>query len=260
MVIWWFILFQHIRTTNKKHQREVRMDSLFIRGFFQKPYGPPSTPQDISQEASQETPQKVLIFFHGYGGSGYDFQPIAKLWAPHLPGVAFIAPHGAPSIHQDGYQWADLGQFDPSCVQERARYFWEEKNKMFQATLPPIDALLTKWCLTWNDVVLVGFSQGGYMALQGAFYHREVAAGICYGGFWEPHPENAPRYKPRLLCVHGAQDKVIPLFLYESTCLQIKKYGVLSSCVFSDLAHGIHKKALDRGLSFLRSTVWPPRK
>jgi phospholipase/carboxylesterase len=168
-----------------------------------------------------------VIFLHGLGADGHDFEPAVPAFG--LPWARFIFPH-APSLPvtiNGGYvmpAWYDIRTlgFDPH---ERAR---EDANHI-RASAAAITALIARENargIASDRIVLGGFSQGGAMALFTGTRHPETLAGLLVLSAYEVLPDSRHEHTranadtPILFC-HGRNDPLVPAFAgraaYEAT-------------------------------------------
>ena len=168
-----------------------------------------------------------VIWLHGLGADGHDFAPIVPMLK--LPSVRFVLPHAQtrPVTINGGFvmrAWYDILALDFSGVRESERDI--------RGSAEQISALIEREKLRGtpaDKIVLVGFSQGGAMALHVGVRERETLAGIAVlsayavlGGKTlgaERNPANANT--PMLIC-HGSKDPVVPMFLGKAAHDQMK--------------------------------------
>ena len=150
----------------------------------------------------------LVVFLHGYGADGNDLIDIGRMWAPALPGTAFVSPHAPEPCAEApvGRQWFPLASADPHLLRERVR-----------AAAPVLDAFIDAELaangLADDRLALVGFSQGTMMALHVGPRRAGGIAGIVgYSGLLAGPEDLAmeARSRPPILLVHGAADPVIP--------------------------------------------------
>lgn len=161
----------------------------------------------------------VVIWLHGLGADGYDFQPIVpELRLPPTLRLRFVFPHAPvrPVTLNGGLPmraWYDIaeltreGRHDPDGM---------------QASVRAIEALIGAEVARGVDhgrIVLVGFSQGGAVALTAGLGHAAPLAGIIGLSTYLPnagavvsgrHPANR---KTPVLLAHGQSDPVLPVSL-----------------------------------------------
>jgi len=156
----------------------------------------------------------TVIWLHGLGASGHDFEPIVPLL--NLPQVRYVFPH-APTrgVTINGGllmpAWYDIlalgraGGEDPDDVRESASLVEALVAREGRRGVPA------------SAVVLAGFSQGAAMALIVGHRHPETLRGIMVLSGYEVlahtreaegHPAN--RDTPLLSC-HGTYDDMVPI-------------------------------------------------
>ena len=205
--------------------------------------------------------RQLVVFLHGYGADGKDLIELGQQWRALLPDAAFVAPHapdrcpGTPT----GRQWFGLSRFAPDDPRGAA-----ERWKGAGSARPTIDGFLAEELgrlgLDDSKLALVGFSQGGMMAMHvGLRRARAPAAIVCYSGLLvgpehlaEAKARDARGAPPPILLVHGDQDAMIPLEAMfvaanELAAAEIPNQWHLSMGV----GHGIDGGALRHGGLFL---------
>ena len=132
----------------------------------------------IINPSSKSNPKNAVILCHGYGGDGNDISILANYWKNFLPDTLFVCPD-APEIckvNPAGYQWFDLmDQTDEETLSKSL--IAENKLNKF------IDEVSNKNKLSFNNIALVGFSQGCMIALQTALKKKDqIKCVIGYSG------------------------------------------------------------------------------
>ena len=162
-------------------------------------------------------PRAAVIWMHGLGADGHDFEPIVpELALPDSLPVRFVFPHAPmrPVTINAGMvmrAWYDVGG------QGGTR---REDEQGVRASQRAIEALIErekKRGLTAARIVLAGFSQGGAMALQTGLRHPERLAGLLVLSSFLPLPDSlaaeaspANRDVP-IFMAHGTHDPLIPV-------------------------------------------------
>ena len=162
-------------------------------------------------------PRAAVIWMHGLGADGHDFEPIVpELGLPDSLPVRFVFPHAPmrPVTINAGMvmrAWYDVGG------QGGTR---REDEQGVRASQRAIEALIErekKRGLTAGKIVLAGFSQGGAMALQTGLRHPERLAGLLVLSSFLPLPDAlaaeaspANRDVP-IFMAHGTHDPLIPV-------------------------------------------------
>jgi polyhydroxybutyrate depolymerase len=152
----------------------------------------------LPKKATDKAP--VIIFLHGYGGSGKATINNRRVTKPLLErGYAVIAPNG---LKREGGR-ATAWNFHPDFHRGR-----NEAGFLKEV----LDDAVTRFSVDRAQVVLGGFSIGGSMTSYIACNAPSefTAFAPVSGSFWRPHPTECK--KPvKLLHTHGWADKTVPL-------------------------------------------------
>lgn len=192
--------------------------------------------------------KKLVVLLHGYGSNGEDLLSLAPYWSKAMPDAEFLAPNG-PEVweaYASGYQWFSLKEFTSSYVRRGLTAVRPIlKNYLLEA--------LTERNLTPRDLAVVGFSQGGMVALEMMFALQNLRGIICYSGGFYPSLETPLREPhPQVLLVHGDADTVVPYVYFQEARGQLEKLGVHpQTLTCSGLGHSIDKEGIKVGGEFL---------
>lgn len=155
-----------------------------------------------------------VIWLHGLGADGYDFEPI--VYQLELPNIRFILPH-APEIAvtiNNGYlmpAWYDLYGLTAGSVED------EVGIKVSQEYVNSLIQIEIERGIPAERIVLAGFSQGGAIALYTALRYPQKLAGVLALSTYLPlkskltnetHPANA---NTPIFMAHGIFDEVISI-------------------------------------------------
>jgi phospholipase/carboxylesterase len=182
----------------------------------------------------QGTPRAVVVWLHGLGDSGNGFAPIVpELHMPAELGVRFVFPHAPvrPVTINNGMQmraWYDILSMDFNSRADSQGVL--ESAALVEAL---IEAEIAKG-VPANKIVLVGFSQGGVIALHLGTRYSKQLAGIMSLSSYMAMPEtlsqqaHAANKTTPIFVGHGQQDDVVPMFLGHaaSQTLQSNGYSV----------------------------------
>lgn len=162
----------------------------------------------------QQNANAAVIWLHGLGADGHDFEPIV----PHIQLAAgvharFIFPH-APKIPvtiNGGMTmpaWYDILEMSIERSVDEAQL----RNSAAQA-IALIEREIERG-IPANRIVLAGFSQGGAVAYEAALTYDKTLAGVmCLSTYLATHasikPNEAQQQTP-FLVQHGSQDPVVP--------------------------------------------------
>ena len=154
-------------------------------------------------------PATAVIWLHGLGADGHDFEPIVPELELPKP-VRFVFPHAPirPVTINQGMRmraWYDIFQFGAGPEDEAA----------IRASQKLLEQMIAKE--RGKKIVLAGFSQGGAIALQTALRYPERLAGVMALSTYLPlaatlEKEAAPANKDiPIFMAHGQFDDLIPL-------------------------------------------------
>lgn len=161
--------------------------------------------------------QYSVIWLHGLGADGHDFEPIVdELDFPQKEQTRFIFPH-APALAvsaNNGYvmpAWYDIAGIGMDYPEDEAGIRLSEQR---------IRALLAAEAevgIDWGNMVLAGFSQGGAIALQTALRCPHALAGVLALSTYLPlhqklsDERHAANNTTPIMMMHGDSDPVVPL-------------------------------------------------
>ena len=187
--------------------------------------------RDALEIETGRNPQAAVIWLHGLGADGHDFEPIVpELVQPAERALRFIFPHApmrAVTLN-GGYvmrAWYDIIAIDRRAAED------ESGIRASQALITELIRRENSRGITTERIVLAGFSQGGAMALFSGTRYPERLAGIiglsCYqilaGRFAAERPP-ANQATPIFLA-HGTQDPVVAPALGEAARRQLEAEG-----------------------------------
>ena len=189
-----------------------------------------STPLPTVEINPAAAPVAVVIWLHGLGADGHDFEPIVpQLRLPADLPVRFVFPH-APEMSvtafggQRARAWFDFGPgggADLPGLNKSVRQIRDLIQYEIDSGTPA------------ERILLAGFSQGGVVAFHTALYYPKRLAGILALSTFLVEGEglvsgaadvSANAQIPILMC-HGQQDVVLPMALGKSALTTLKSAG-----------------------------------
>ncbi len=167
--------------------------------------------------------QYCVIWLHGLGADGYDFEPIiGELESIRGLSIKFIFPHAPmmPVTINNGYMmraWYDVKAMDIGSSQD------EQGIRSSQQLLQNMLNEQIADGIPANHCVLAGFSQGGAIALQTGLRFNEPLAGIMALSTYLPLADTLEMEKAQansltpIFMAHGDSDPVVqPELAYQS--------------------------------------------
>ena len=173
-------------------------------------------------------PTASVIWLHGLGADGNDFAPIVpELHLPDTLSLRFIFPHAPvrPVTCNGGYRmraWYDIYSLENFERQDEAGLI---------ASQQIIDALIkneNNRGIPTHRIVVMGFSQGGAVALFSGLRHPQRLAGIGALSSYLPLAESTETQRssanqhPPIFMAHGFHDPVVRYEHGEASCAFLK--------------------------------------
>jgi phospholipase/carboxylesterase len=187
-----------------------------------------SSPLPVVEIDPPAAPVAVVIWLHGLGADGHDFEPIVpQLRLPSSLPVRFVFPH-APEIAvtafggQRARAWFD---FNPAEGMD-LRGMNKSAARIRDLIQNEIDSGMPA-----ERILLAGFSQGGVMAFHTGLYYQKRLAGIlalstflAEGESLTANKAPANSHIPIFMC-HGQHDGVLPMSLGKTSLATLQGAG-----------------------------------
>ncbi len=177
---------------------------------------------------NSESATNRLVLLHGWGADAHDLIPVGKLLTEGLKDRFEIVSLSAPQPHPSGLgrQWYPLYPHE-----------WEQVPKAVLDLEKRLNDLCFKKHIPLNKTLLLGFSQGGAMALELA--KRKKFEGVFAISSY-PHPEWKPlKSMPPIFLCHGTIDQVVPKAASQKSFDILLKNGINSELYFFEGGHEI---------------------
>jgi phospholipase/carboxylesterase len=207
---------------------------------------------------SAPNPQAAVIWLHGLGADGHDFEPIVPELRLTKP-VRFVFPHAPvrPVTINQGMRmraWYDIFQFGGGPEDEAGvrasqqvieKFIDEEKRRGF----PP------------EKIVLAGFSQGGAIVLQTALRYPERLAGVMALSTYVPIASSLAAERSeanqgvRIFMAHGQFDDLIPLERAKRSRELLEKLGYAVTWKDYPMPHAVCAEEIGDIARFLAGVI-----
>ncbi|UXZ04643.1 alpha/beta hydrolase [Moraxella nasicaprae] len=186
---------------------------------------------------------KAVIWLHGLGASGHDFEPIVpELGLSDEVGVRFIFPH-APKIPvtvNGGYvmpAWYDILEMTLDRKVDVAHI-----NTSSQAINQLIDEQIAQGIAS-QDIIIAGFSQGGAVAYHTVLTNQRVLGGLlALSTYFATSSQIDAVGVNRSIPVkidHGQFDDVVPMLLGIRAKESLQKLGLAPTFSQYPMAHQV---------------------
>lgn len=171
----------------------------------------------------------AVIWLHGLGASGHDFQPVVpELHLPDELAVRFIFPH-APNIPvtiNGGMvmpAWYDILTLD---IERKINH--QQFQDSVDATIALIEREIERG-ISSERIVLAGFSQGGAIAYQAALtYDKSLAGLMTLSTYFATHSSIQVHPANKNLPVHifhGSYDSMVPETMGKQALVALEQLG-----------------------------------
>lgn len=167
----------------------------------------------------QKSPIMTVIWLHGLGADGYDFVNIVpELHLPDDLPIKFVFPHAPMRSITINNNCVMRAWYD---IKDLANLADEDEDGIRDSAIK-INALIERekqLGMPSDKIILVGFSQGGAMALHIGLRYPEKLAGIIALSTYLPLHASLPAEMSKMNCgtaimmAHGTQDPLIPIAL-----------------------------------------------
>lgn len=195
---------------------------------------------------SAANPSVAVIWMHGLGADGSDFEPIVpELGLAESPAVRFIFPNAPyrPVTCNGGYvmrAWYDIISLEPDSRQIDETGLLESREIVRQLIQRE-----EKRGIPSQRIFLAGFSQGGAVAYLSALTHPEPLAGVIALSTYIPEARlitedlsAANRHIP-LFVAHGTDDDVVSITLGRQALALLEQCGLKPAWHTYDMPHSV---------------------
>ena len=201
-------------------------------------------------------PQATVIWLHGLGADGHDFEPIVPELELAKP-VRFVFPHAPvrPVTLNQGMRmraWYDIYQLGGGPEDEAGI---RQSQKLLEELIAEAQNRGAE------SIVLAGFSQGGAIALQTALRHPEALSGVLALSTYLPLNATVERERSAanrdlpVFMAHGLYDDIIPLARAEQSRGILERLGYKVEWHTYPMPHSVCPDEIRHISEFLRRTL-----
>ncbi len=199
---------------------------------------------DFISQKTGNNPELLVIWLHGLGADGHDFEPVVPQFVNPNKAIHFIFPHAPiqPVTINGGMEmrsWYDIKMMDIGKMPDEAG-IRESEKKVLELIESQIKAGYRP-----EQIVLAGFSQGGAIALHTSTRTQYKLAGVIALSCYLPVPEklvdeqSGNNLTTPFFMGHGNLDPVVPFDLGLSSCKSLENAGYQISWNEYPLQHGV---------------------
>jgi phospholipase/carboxylesterase len=207
--------------------------------------------------APEHPARHLFVFLHASGADARSMIPTAFKYQSRFPSAALVVPRGF-SLYGDesgGLQW-----FSTKNLSE------ENREARVREILPRIEEIVrreqTNYRVPRERTVLIGYSQGGTVALEAAKAIPDLAgAVVAYAARFARLPQPGTRMHSRVHLVHGGYDSVVSRVHAERAERALLGLHVpVTLDVIEDLGHALTYEAICRGSLRLLQGIYERRR
>ena len=199
----------------------------------------------------------AVIWLHGLGADGHDFEPIVPALGLRDLGVRFVLPHAPArpvSVNMGLIMraWFDIRGLD---------FRGDVDEKGIQESIAQVEALVARERergIESRKIALAGFSQGGSIALAVALRHPEQLAGVVALSTYLPAGPWADGGAISVFQAHGTDDPLIRLERGEETRDRLRALGCDVAWKTYPMAHSVCPEEVADIGAWLRGRLGAP--
>ena len=213
-------------------------------------------------EIGSGPPDSCVIWLHGLGADGHDFEPIVpELRLNADLNIRFVFPHAPmiPVTINQGFvmrAWYDIRETKIDAEQDEAGI-----RQSSQALGQMIEEQVESGIVS-ERIVLAGFSQGGAIALFTALRYPGHLAGVMALSAYMPLPQSLAAEKSDansgipIFLAHGSDDTVVPIELAYVTRGKLEKEGYPATWMeYQGMMHSVSEKEIFDIAEWLEGTL-----
>ena len=198
----------------------------------------------------------LFVFLHGCGATAQSMVPIALQFQARFPSAALVVPSG----------------FDPDARGGAAQEWYptrgltiDNHRERVAAVLPDVDDLVrreqTHFGVPAGRTVLIGFSQGGTVALEAVKAPGLAGAVVAFASRYARLPATDARISSRIHLVHGEFDSVVSRVYAERAARVLSGLHVpVTLDIVEDLGHALSRQAIGLGSLRLLQGIYEGRR
>ena len=206
--------------------------------------------------AQEHKTNHLFVFLHGCGATAQSMIPIAFKFQARFPSAALVVPSG----------------FDPDAVGGAAQEWYptrglncDNHGERVAHVLPDFEDLVrreqTNFGVTASRTVLIGFSQGGTLALEAVKTPGIAGAVVAFASRYARLPARGARIGSRIHLVHGEVDSVVSRVYAERAARVLSGLHVpVTLDIVEDLGHALSHRAISLGSLRLLQGIYEGRR
>ncbi len=198
----------------------------------------------------------LFVFLHGCGATAQSMIPIAFRFQARFPSAAMLVP--------SGFRRGARGEAAQDWYPTRGLNGDNHRERVAEV-LPDVEDLVRReqmaLGLASRRTVLIGFSQGGTVALEAVKALPELAgAVVAFSSRFATLPKSDTRIDARIHLVHGAYDCIVSRVYAERAARSLNALRVpVTLDIVDDLGHALSHPAISLGSLRLLQGIYQRR-
>lgn len=193
--------------------------------------------------------KNLMVMLHGYGSNGDDLIALKPFFENLLPDTYFYSPNGLEECELGvyGYQWFSLMDRSDKAISKELNEKGEKARGMIEAKMKELD-------ISYQNTILLGFSQGTMLSLYLALSSSEAFKSIIGFSGRLFLPENITNKNTPICLIHGKDDDVVPYSSLDLAKGQLDRIGIkVDTLGIDNLAHSINMEGINFAIESLRN-------
>jgi phospholipase/carboxylesterase len=206
--------------------------------------------------AQEHKAKHLFVFLHGCGATAQSMIPIAFRFQARFPSAALVVPSGFDPDARGGAAQEWYPTRGLNCDNHRERV---------AAVLPDVEDLVrreqTNLGVPAGRTVLIGFSQGGTVALEAVKAPGLASAVVAFSSRFAQTPARGSHIASRIHLVHGEFDSVVSRVYAERAARVLEALHVpVTLDIVEDLGHALSQRAISLGSLRLLQGIYERRR
>ena len=205
----------------------------------------------------EHTARRLFVFLHGSGATAQSMMSVAFKFRSRFPSAALVVPSGFDAFEADGasQQWFSMSGLND-----------DNRLQRVEAVLPRLEDLVrreqTNCGVPAERTALIGFSQGGTVALEAAKKLPGLSgAVVAYSARFARLPQQGVSIRARIHLVHGEYDAIVSRVHSERAARVLAALHVpVTLDIVGDLGHALSHQAISIGSLRLLQGIFEGRK
>lgn len=213
-----------------------------------------------------KNPKYLIIFLHGYTGDKYDmFELKNYLHLKNKSEYHFISVDGVDECETGtGRQWFSLKDYNFPLSEKDEYRVKDDINSQYKSVNNFIDEQVKKHNYKYENVFLIGFSQGGAISLYSSFrFDKKLGGIISLSGFCIENEETIKKEtvtKQKVLFLYGDKDQVVEKRYFEKSIkIMMENDFDLKFIKFKNLAHRVGANEVLEVEKFINQITHPTK-